>query len=141
MTLSGEVRARQHPGDTSLCAVFSSLSSKVRIGVATDSARSTRTGKIPESFPSQVRDPSFYYPCPVFRSFFPVDSLSFLSRPFQKGGVPAAPSGTATLLRLSPSHRSHSRTRLAATYFKCPRLPWLDGRCVQGPGTYSPRHG
>ena len=19
--------------------------------------------------------------------------------------------------------------------------PWLDGRCVQGPGTYSPRHG
>ena len=21
------------------------------------------------------------------------------------------------------------------------RLPWLDGRCVQGPGTYSPRHG
>ena len=37
----------------------------------------------------------------------------------QKGGVPAAPSGTATY----------------------PRLPWLDGRCVQGPGTYSPRHG
>ena len=21
------------------------------------------------------------------------------------------------------------------------RLSWLDGRCVQGPGTYSPRHG
>jgi len=20
------------------------------------------------------------------------------------------------------------------------RLPWRDGRCVQGPGTYSPRH-
>ena len=20
-----------------------------------------------------------------------------------------------------------------------PQLPWLDGRCVQGPGTYSPR--
>ena len=20
-------------------------------------------------------------------------------------------------------------------------VPWLDGRCVQGPGTYSPRHG
>ncbi len=56
----------------------------------------------------------------------------------QKGGVPAAPSGTATLLRLSPSHRFRSRARLAATHFKRPQLPWLDGRCVQGPGTYSP---
>ncbi len=28
-----------------------------------------------------------------------------LKRRLQKGGVPAAPSGTATLLRLSPSHR------------------------------------
>ena len=27
----------------------------------------------------------------------------------QKGGVPAAPSGTATLLRLSPNHESHLR--------------------------------
>ena len=59
----------------------------------------------------------------------------------QKGGVPAAPSGTATLLRLSPSHRYYLRTLLAVTYFRYPRLPWLDGRCVQGPGTYSPRHG
>ena len=25
------------------------------------------------------------------------------------------------------------------TGFKCCRLPWCDGRCVQGPGTYSPR--
>ena len=23
-------------------------------------------------------------------------------------------------------------------YFGCYQLPWLDGRCVQGPGTYSP---
>ena len=30
---------------------------------------------------------------------------------------------------------------LAATDFRRPRLSWLDGRCVQGPGTYSPRHG
>ena len=30
-------------------------------------------------------------------------------RPLQKGGVPAAPSGTATLLRLSPNHESHLR--------------------------------
>ena len=27
------------------------------------------------------------------------------------------------------------------TDFRYPQLPWLDGRCVQGPGTYSPRHG
>ena len=36
----------------------------------------------------------------------------------QKGDVPAAPSGTATLLRLSPNHRSYPRpafyTRLQA---------------------------
>ena len=31
----------------------------------------------------------------------------------QKGGVPAAPSGTATLLRLSPNHRFHPRPTLA----------------------------
>ena len=59
----------------------------------------------------------------------------------QKGGVPAAPSGTATLLRLSPNHRFHPRPTLAVTDFRHPRLSWLDGRCVQGPGTYSPRHG
>ena len=59
----------------------------------------------------------------------------------QKGGVPAAPSGTATLLRLSPSHRCRPSPLLPVTVFRRPRLPWLDGRCVQGPGTYSPRHG
>ena len=59
----------------------------------------------------------------------------------QKGGVPATPSGTATLLRLSPSHQFRPRSLLAVTNFRHPRLPWLDGRCVQGPGTYSPRHG
>ena len=58
-----------------------------------------------------------------------------------KGGVPAAPSGTATLLRLSPNYQFYPRTLLAVTYFRYPRLSWLDGRCVQGPGTYSPRHG
>ena len=59
----------------------------------------------------------------------------------QKGGVPATPSGTATLLRLSPSHQFRPRPLLSVTNFRRPRLPWLDGRCVQGPGTYSPRHG
>ena len=64
-----------------------------------------------------------------------------LNRPLQKGGVPAAPSGTATLLRLSPNHQFRPRPILAVTDFRRPRLSWLDGRCVQGPGTYSPRHG
>ena len=59
----------------------------------------------------------------------------------QKGGIPAAPSGTATLLRLSPNYRFCPRTLLAVTYFRHPQLSWLDGRCVQGPGTYSPQHG
>ena len=59
----------------------------------------------------------------------------------QKGGVPAAPSGTATLLRLSPSYQFYPRQLLAVTDFRHPQLPWLDGRCVQGPGTYSPDHG
>ena len=27
-----------------------------------------------------------------------------------------------------------------ATGFGCSRLSWFDGRCVQSPGTYSPRH-
>ena len=27
---------------------------------------------------------------------------------------------------------------LTVTDFRYTRLPWLDGRCVQGPGTYSP---
>ena len=59
----------------------------------------------------------------------------------QKGGVPATPSGTATLLRLSPNYRFRPSTLLAVTCFRRQRLSWLDGRCVQGPGTYSPRHG
>ena len=66
---------------------------------------------------------------------------AIITASLQKGGVPAAPSGTATLLRLSPNHRYCLRPTLAATTFRHPRLSWLDGRCVQGPGTYSPRHG
>ena len=70
-----------------------------------------------------------------------LDNLENPCSSLQKGGVPAAPSGTATLLRLSPNHRFHPRPTLAVTDFRRPRLSWLDGRCVQGPGTYSPRHG
>ena len=67
--------------------------------------------------------------------------VHLFERHLQKGGVPAAPSGTATLLRLSPNHRFRPRPTLAVTDFRRPRLSWLDGRCGQGPGTYSPRHG
>jgi len=58
----------------------------------------------------------------------------------QKGGDPAAGSPTATLLTdfapvteltltLPPLRLAHR--------FRVPPLPWRDGRCVQGPGTYS----
>ena len=69
--------------------------------------------------------------------FFVEESLWIL---LQKGGIPATPSGTATLLRLSPSYRLYPRTLLTVTHFRHFQLPWLDGRCVQGPGTYSPQH-
>src|SRR5260370_25758724 len=62
----------------------------------------------------------------------------------QKGGDPAAGSPTAPMLRLRPSHRLDLR-RLPPcgwpTGFGSLRLPWRDGRYVQGPGTYSPRRG
>ena len=46
----------------------------------------------------------------------------------QKGVVPAAPSGTATLLRLSPNYQVRPRPILTVTDFRRPRLSWLDGR-------------
>jgi hypothetical protein len=61
-----------------------------------------------------------------------------------KGGDPAAPSGTATLLRLHPPYRPHLRHLRpkmgSASDFGCNRLGWCDGRCVQGPGTYSTQY-
>src|SRR5260370_33903805 len=61
-----------------------------------------------------------------------------------KGGDPAPPSGTATLLRLHPScwaHLGHRRPYAgSASDFRCTKLKWCDGRCVQGPGTYSPQY-
>ena len=60
-----------------------------------------------------------------------------------KGGDPAAPSDTATLLRLHPSYRSRLRQLPPygwVTDFGHYLLPWCDVRCVQDPGTYSPRH-
>ena len=69
-----------------------------------------------------------------------VEEIASLVILLQKGGGPAAPSDTATLLRLSPSHQYNPRRLLAVIDFRFSRLPWLDGRCVQGPGTYSPDH-
>ena len=66
------------------------------------------------------------------------------TRCLQKGGDPAAGSPTATLLRLRPSYRACLRPLPPCgwdTDFGHSRLPWRDGRCVQGPGTYSPRRG
>ncbi len=34
-----------------------------------------------------------------------------------------------------------SKPRVGQNDFERSPLPWLDGRCVQGSGTYSPRHG
>ena len=45
----------------------------------------------------------------------------------QKGGVPAAPSGTATLLRLSPSHQFYPRPILSVTDFRYPGSHGLTG--------------
>ena len=84
---------------------------------------------------SKLQTPNFKL---IINEVLPGETRDIL---LQKGGVPAAPSGTATLLRLSPSHWFYLRPLLAVTDFRYPQLPWLDGRCVQGPGTYSPRHG
>ena len=40
-----------------------------------------------------------------------MQTSSSRQRPLQKGGVPAAPSGTATLLRLSPNYQFRSKAR------------------------------
>ena len=43
----------------------------------------------------------------------------------QKGGVPAAPSGTATLLRLSPNHQFYPRPPLGTRPGNVFTAPWL----------------
>ena len=87
-----------------------------------------------EKMPLEASPPSYLY-------LKTSSQAPLLLLQLQKGGVPATPSGTATLLRLSPSYQFCPRSLLAVTNFRHPQLPWLDGRCVQGPGTYSPRHG
>ncbi|KAF1854518.1 hypothetical protein Lal_00013077 [Lupinus albus] len=105
-----------------------------------------------------VRDPRIYYITIAIGMFQPVvsgnripskpNNVSILpdARPRKfctKGGDPAAPSDTATLLRLHPNHRPTFDGWLLSGYptgFGCFQLSWCDGRCVQGPGTYSPQH-
>src|SRR5690606_7724498 len=41
---------------------------------------------------------------------------------------------------ICPTFGSWVRQRGSLTDYGCCRLSWCDGRCVQGPGTYSPRH-
>ena len=60
-----------------------------------------------------------------------------------KGGDPAAPSDTATLLRLHPSHepcRGNRPLAVRLTTSGKTHSHGVTGRCVQDPGTYSPRH-
>ena len=84
------------------------------------------------------------------------DSIRTFIDTFPAGTLSGAPKVRAMQLisELEPHNRgayggcigSVSYTHLdvykrQVTYFRYPRLSWLDGRCVQGPGTYSPRHG
>ena len=71
-------------------------------------------------------------------SFIPADSHQ-PSLNFFFGGDLTAGSPTVTLLRLNPSHRPLVRTRPDGRGLARNPLEWLDGRCVQGAGTYSPR--
>ena len=59
--------------------------------------------------------------------------------PLQKGGVPAAPSGTATLLRLSPNHRLYPRAPLAVTHKARERIhrAVADARLLANPASWS----
>jgi len=54
------------------------------------------------------------------------------------GGDLTAGSPTVTLLRLNPPHEALARRPQSGSLTKT-SLGWLDGRCVQRAGTYSPR--
>jgi hypothetical protein len=74
--------------------------------------------------------------------YFFEPNVFFIS--FISGILSAAGSPTATLLRLHPSQRlyrnSVSPLKVKIHSFRHFRFPGCDGRCVQGPGTISPRH-
>ena len=56
-----------------------------------------------------------------------------------EGGDPSAGSPTDTLLQLSPPRKTQNQYNLFKLHFIKALLSWLDGRCVQGAGTNSPR--
>ena len=76
---------------------------------------------------------TFIYPCLTIKKA--------MTAPLQKGGVPAAPSGTATLLRLSPNHRFYPRATLAVTHFRYARerihRAMADARLLANPASWS----
>ena len=125
----------QRTADIKICPKWKPEGLKLSAGPFPDFLCSIYYLQRPESCSTLNRHLSCEPRSTVSRLFF----LALIA--LQKGGVPAAPSGTATLLRLSPNHQFCLRPILAVTDFRHPRLSWLDGRCVQGPGTYSPRHG
>ena len=55
-----------------------------------------------------------------------------MTAPLQKGGVPAAPSGTATLLRLSPNHRFYPRAARERIH-----RAMADARLLANPASWS----
>ena len=78
----------------------------------------------------------------AFKSREPFVFGLFLVSLLQKGGVPAAPSGTATLLRLSPSYRYYLRTLLAVAcgvYKARERIhrAMADARLLANPASWS----
>src|SRR5258705_13674134 len=80
---------------------------------------------------------------PVFINTYIEQYKNIVRESPSKGGDPAAGSPTATLLRLHPNHHPNLGPFPPVgwvTDFWFKQLSWCDGRCVQGPGTYSPRH-
>jgi hypothetical protein len=94
-----------------------------------------RPGPLPESSP-QTTERKILLPS----AFCPL--LSVLRKEVIQPQVPLrlpcydfTPVADLTVDGCSPTRRSGWRTGLGSS-----QLPWCDGRCVQGPGTYSPRH-
>ncbi len=82
---------------------------------------------------SLVPLPFLYFTSPMppdARRIFPIKEVFQPHLPVRLPCYDLAPVTGFTLGRSSQAAR-----------FRSPRLPWLDGRCVQGPGTYSPRRG
>ena len=84
--------------------------------------------------------PLYHFTYGFLSSFYPCLTINkkAMTAPLQKGGVPAAPSGTATLLRLSPNHRFYPRATLAVTHAR-ERIhrAMADARLLANPASWS----